>query len=337
MMPKTLRIGFIGSGGMAKAHTGAMEDFANLKFAAFCDVKRKKAKALAEKYEAEAFTDPAKMLQTMDLDAVWICLPPFAHGEAEFAALETGVPFFIEKPINKDLKQSAKIAAAIEKADLMTCVGYMNRYRKGVQAARKLLQEDPAVYAYGGWIGGTPISGDPDSIWAWWIQKDKSGGQFVEQVTHTIDLVRYLLGDAEAVSAFAAQGFNQGLRHYSIEDALAVSVKFKSGAVGNFCSCCASNARGGVWLDIYARGCALKLTGWEHSVEVFQQGKRKPRILAGEDNPFALEDRAFLRAVRTGDSSGLKTTYADGLKTLELTVAAAQSAEKGGKPITLKY
>ena len=86
-MPKTLRLGFIGAGGMTKAHTDAMAGFTDVAFAAFCDVKKAKAAALAEQFGAEAFSDPAKMFAAMDLDAVWVNLPPFAHGEAEFAAL----------------------------------------------------------------------------------------------------------------------------------------------------------------------------------------------------------------------------------------------------------
>jgi len=336
-MPKTLRLGFIGSGGMTGAHTTAMADFKGVHFAAFCDVKKAKAAALAEKFGAAAYSDLAKMFAQADLDAVWINLPPFAHGEAEMAAVAAKVPFFIEKPINKDLKQATQIAAAVHKAGLMTCVGYMNRYQKSVLAARTALQADPGIYANGGWIGGPPYNPDPNSITGWWVQKDKSGGQFVEQVTHTIDLARFLLGDAEAVSAFAARGFVRGIPKYSIDDALAVSVKFKSGAVANFCASCSSGARGGVFLDIYALQTAVKLSGWGHDAEIYRVGKKTPKKVASLPNAFAVEDAAFLTAVRTGNPAGIQTNYADAVKTCELTLAATLSAESGGKTIRLKY
>ena len=336
-MPKTLRIGFIGSGGMTVRHTTVMADFKDVKFAAFCDIKKPKAVALTEKFGGEAFTDPAKMLATSDLDAVWINLPPFAHGDAEFACLAAKVPFFIEKPINRDLAQAAKIAAAVEKAGLMTCVGYMNRYQPSVQAAKKLLLADPGVYANGGWLGGAPRNPDPNGITGWWVQQDKSGGQFHEQVTHTIDLARYLLGDAEAVTAFAARGFNQGIKNYTMDDALAVSVKFKSGAVANFCATTAAGAGGGVFLNVYALSTGVKLLGWAHDAEIWQAGKKKPKLVKSSPFAFALEDAAFLKAVRTKNPAGIKTTYADGVKTIDLTLAATASAAQGGKPMKLKY
>jgi predicted dehydrogenase len=340
-MPKHFRIGFIGAGGMTKAHTDAMSGFTDVTFAGFCDIKKDKAKAMAERFGAEAFTDPTQMLGVMELDAVWINLPPFAHGEGEAAAIAAGVPFFIEKPINKDVKQAAKIAAAVEKAGLITCAGYMNRYRRSVDAAKKLLVADPVAYASGGWLGGAPRSGDTEGIMGWWIQKDKSGGQFVEQVTHTVDLARYLMGDAQTVSAFAAHGFVKGIKRYTMDDALAVSVKFKSGAVANFCASVACEARGGVYLDVYAGNTAIEFTGWGHDAQIYEAGKKKPRAVSGEpadgSHIFAVEDRAFLKAVAKGDPAGIRTTYADAVKTLELTVAATESAEKDGKPVTLKY
>jgi predicted dehydrogenase len=340
-MPKHFRIGFIGAGGMTKAHTDAMSGFTDVTFAAFCDVKKDKAKATAERFGAEAFTDAAKMLAAMDLDAVWITLPPFAHGDAEDAALAAKVPFFVEKPINKDVKQAAKIAAAVEKTGLITCAGYMNRYRRSTEAAKKLLAADPAAFAFGGWLGGPPRSGDPLGIWGWWIQKDKSGGQFVEQVTHTIDLARYLLGDAETVSAFAAHGFVKGIKNYTMDDALAVSVQFKSGAVANFFASVACGARGGIYLNVYAGAATIEFTGWGHDAQIYEAGKKKPRAVSGApadgSHIFAVEDRVFLKAVASGNPATIRTTYGDAVKTLELTVAATESAEKGGKPVTLKY
>lgn len=322
------RIAFIGSGGMANAHTGAMASMRGVKFAAFCDVNKERGQVIADKYEADFFTDPGKMIATAEPAAVWICLPPFAHGAAERACIKHNVPFFTEKPINKDLRQARQIAKAVAEAKLLTCAGYMNRYRKGINKAKQMLEKDPAIYVQGGWIGGSPPPKATSPIGSWWVQKDLSGGQFVEQVTHTVDLVRYLCGDATEVAAFAAQGFNQGIANYTIDDAMAVSIKFESGAVANLHSCCASNAKGGVTLSVFAKNSAFELTGWDHGMNMHAPGKQ-PRTIPGEPDIFAVEDRAFLKAVRTGDASGIKSTYADAVKTLEITLAANQSAEKG--------
>lgn len=327
-MSGKVRVGFIGSGGMAVAHTTAMEKIREAQIAAFCDVVPERARVLGEKYGAPVFKAPAKMMDSVNLDCVYILLPPFAHGAAERAALERRIPFFVEKPINNNLRQAEEIAEAVARAGLLTAAGYMNRYRKGINRAKNMLEKDPAVLVLGGWISGTPNPQPDRPISLWWVQKKRSGGQFVEQVTHTVDLVRYLCGEAESVSAAAAQGFNTGIPDYDIDDAMAVTVKFKNGAVANLHACCASNAKGGVSLDVYAKQCAFTFRGWGHDTVIHRVGKQEQTI-PGEENVFELEDRAFLKAVRTGDHSRVRSTYEDAVKTLEITVAANKSAQSG--------
>jgi predicted dehydrogenase len=271
----------------------------------------------------------------VEVDAVYILLPPFAHGPAELACLARRKPFFVEKPVGLDWGRTREIAGEVERSGLLTGAGYMNRYRAGVQRARALLQADPAALVYGGWIGGSP-NPQPGStnIGSWWVQKDKSGGQIVEQCTHTFDLVRYLCGEATEVFAYAANGFNKNLYSYTIDDASTVSIRFASGAVANLMSaCCANGGGGGVTLNVYAHDTTCLFTGWEHSVKIQQKGKEAEEI-KGEDEIFAREDQIFLNAVRTADGSQIQSSYPDAAKTLELTLAANESIATG-RPVPI--
>ncbi len=328
-MARAIDVAFVGSGGMARRHSEALVKMRGVNIVAFCDPVEERARALAEQYGAQVFKDPVKMMDAVEPSVVYLCLPPFAHGRPEMAAIERGIPFFIEKPITKSLAQARKIAEAVRKAKLITSVGYMNRYRKSVNRAREMLQEDPAVYIQGGWISGTPRPRPEVPITMWWVQKKLSGGQFIEQVTHTVDLVRYLCGEVQEVSAFSATGFNTGVPSYDIEDAMAVSLKLKSGAVANLHACCASNARGGITLNIFAKNCAFEFSGWNHDVKIFEVGRKKPREIAGGADIFTLENRALIKALRTGDTSDIRSTYEDAVNTLEVTVAADRAARTG--------
>src|SRR4051794_10544272 len=190
-MADKLKIGIIGTGGIAGAHIPNLQKRDDVELAAFCDVVKERAEKRAEEFGAKAFTSAKEMLDTVKLDAAYLCLPPFAHGEPEFACIERNVPFFIEKPVGDDIGAIKEIADAVDKANLLTSVGYMNRYRHSVNRAKEHGQAHPFVQVHGGWIGGKPAGGGH-----WWGQKDKSGGQLVEQTTHMVDLVRYLCGDA---------------------------------------------------------------------------------------------------------------------------------------------
>ncbi len=332
-MAKIVRLGFVGAGGMAKAHTDALKTVPDVEIAAFTDVSRPRAEAMAAEWKATVYDTPAQMMAEGGLDAVYILLPPFAHGEAERAALTHRLPFFVEKPIGLDLGMVKELAAEVEHQGLLTGAGYMNRYRKSVQTARERLQSDPAILAYGGWWGGSP-KGDPSTgIGSWWRDRHKSGGQFHEQVTHTVDVVRYLLGDAEEVFAYAATGFNNDIPGYDIDDAATVAIRFQNGGIANLMSSISSNAGGGVNLHVHSLTTNYDFSGWEHSL-VIRQKDAEPEEIKGEDNIFGIEDAAFLQAVRTGDGSGVLSNYPDAAKTLAITVAANQSIATG-KPVAV--
>lgn len=331
-MSERVRLGFVGCGGIAAAHLKALVNNPHVELAAFCDVNMERAKNMASQYGkagAVFFSRAEEMFGNTDLDAVYFCLPPFAHG-AELEAVERGIPFFVEKPVSLYLEQAREIATEVERKGILTSVGYMNRYRRGVQRVRELLKQDPPILVLGGWIGQTPRLTPETAIYNWWIMKEKSGGQFHEQVTHTVDLVRFLCGEIVEVHAYPAKGFNKEVpSNYNIEDASVVNIRLNNGAVGSlWASCSANGGGGGVSLNIYASKTTALFSEWEHSLRLLQVGI-EPEEIAGEPNIFEIEDNAFIDAVRLNDPSKILCPYSDGLKTLKVTLAANQSMSSG--------
>ena len=252
---------------------------------------------------------------------MWVCVPPFAHGEAEIALLQRRIPFLVEKPIANSLDTARRILEQVERTGTLAGAAYMNRYRRSASRVREILAGDPPILVHGAWVGGTPRV-------AWWRVKAQSGGQIVEQTTHIFDLVRYLVGEPKTVYAQGTRGFVTDLPNYDVEDASTVAIKFASGAVGNLMSCCASSAGGGVHLNIAARQHYISFTGWEHSVVIRKSALEEERI-GGEQDVFALEDAAFIEAVQTGKRELLRSPYADAVKTLAFCLAANRSLETG--------
>ncbi len=337
MNKNKINVGFIGCGGIAIEHMKGLTKNPYVSMVAFCDVNLNRAKMAAEKFGIEGarfFNKVEEMFEKVEIDAAYFCLPPFAHG-SEIVAIEHNVPFFVEKPVDLYLDRARKIASAVEKKNIITSVGYMNRYRKSVKTVKEVLREDPPILFFGGWIGGTPNPSPGSSILEWWIEKEKSGGQFHEQVTHTVDLVRFLCGEVKEVYALQARGFNKGVPgKYSIEDASVVNMKITNGAIGSlWASCSANGGGGGVTLTIYANKSTALFTGWEHNLKLLRQNV-EPIEIMGEPNIFEIEDNAFIDAVRLNDPSRIMCKYSDGLKTMEVTIAANISMETG-KPVSL--
>lgn len=326
-MAAKLRVGLVGQGGHGMEHVRTLAGLKEeAEIVALCDIKPGLAKKWTEEFGGKPFTCAEEMMDSVELDALFITIPPTCHG-LELLAIERGIPFQVEKPVNLDVAQAEAIAKAAADKGVLAAAGYMNRYRRGINEAAKVFEQDRPVLTIGGWIGGPPPAVE-EGIMAWWVKRALSGGQFVEQVTHTIDLVRLLCGEAVSVTAQAATGFVKDHPTYDLDDALAVTVQFESGGVANLYSCCASKALGGVDLNVYATNAAARFTGWEHTATIHRVGK-DPVEIRGEGDIFTIENRTFLGAVRTGDPSGVLSTYEDAVKTLKLSLAASEAAATG--------
>ena len=148
------------------------------------------------------------------LNAVFILLPPHLHGELERACAEHVGAVLVEKPITTSLEQAEAINAHFKRAGTIVSVGYQNRYRASVQQARACFTAAaPGILVNGWWIEQMP----PPS---WWRRMEQSGGQFVEQCTHLVDLCRYLIGEITEVSAYRTGGFMPEVPNFNVEDAM---------------------------------------------------------------------------------------------------------------------
>ncbi|MXY28931.1 Gfo/Idh/MocA family oxidoreductase [Candidatus Poribacteria bacterium] len=313
-----VKLGFIGTGGMASAHMrNIKENFDDAEFCAMCDISEDRAKQRAEEFGGNAYTDYRVMYDKEDLDAVYICTPPFAHGEQERIACEQGIAMFIEKPIHSELEPAIIINEDIQRSGVITSVGYHWRYGGNAQNAKAMLEAEPQILgALGYWIGGLP--GTP-----WWRVRAQSGGQHVEQTTHIFDLARFLLGsDGKTVHGVAASGTLTDVENYDVDDISMVNIEFKNGTVANIVSCCAMDGFGRVQLEVFTRGLVVTVGGPN---QVNRGGETEP--LSNEDGQD--RDRVFLDAVKTGDSSQILSSYSDALETLRIMLAASTSFRTG--------
>ncbi len=328
-MSEKIRLAFIGSGGIVQHHLDhGLKDFEDVVFAGWCDLDEQTAAARKEAVggQGEIYTDAGRMLDQVKPNAVYISLPVFTHGPAEQLVIERKLPFFVEKPVAIDLRTARMVAEGVHKHGIQTAVGYMNRYRWSVQRVRDLLRNRKPVLLHGGWMNGGPTA--YVGIGKWWVQKDKSGGQFVEQTTHTTDLVRYLFGEVKSVYASAVRDRRERPDFYTIEDASMVQLSFENGAAAGLYSSCCTSVGGGVSLTLWATDMKAEFSGWENNVKIDLPGDEEITI-PGEPNIFAIEDRAFIDSVKAGENRGILATYEDGLKATAIACAANESMETG--------
>jgi len=313
----SVKVGFVGTGGIAGAHLNNVKNFEDVNLVAMCDIVEEKAKSRAKEFNSTPYTDFRKMFEKEDLDAIYICTPPFAHGEQERIACELGIPMFIEKPIAVTLEQGIIINDMVEHSGVITSVGYHWRYQGTTVKAKDVLKDEKILGALGYWMGGMP--GVP-----WWRVRAQSGGQHVEQTTHIFDLCRYLVGsDAKTVHGVAASGTMTDVPNYDVDDISMVNIEFENGAVANIASACAMKGWGRVQLEVFCKGLVIQVGG---GFQINREGDvdNSTEGYQGQDR-----DRVFIDAVKSGDPSEIKSPYSDAFKTFALTMAASKSFATG--------
>jgi len=323
-MAKVVRIAFVGTGGIAESHIKRLVEIPETRVVALCDINADRAKAAAKSLDAAVFTDANKLLAETKLDALYICVPPHAHGDIEIRAAQKGLHLFVEKPVNLYLDKALKAWQAIKKAGVLTQTGYVLRYFAASAQLKKLLADKMIGTAHIHRWGGVP--GTP-----WWGKYEQAGGQLVEQTTHQVDLLRWVMGEVEAVSAcYSSNRLFKDRPEISIPDSQAVLLRFKSGAVATVNTSCACGRTGMSSVDFVIKDA--KISWRADGIKIDPEG-------AYAMPPPPLEtpsiDAAFVRAIASGNSALLYSPYDDALKSLAVTLAANKSAESGGKQVKL--
>jgi len=311
----TTRIGLVGAGFIAGKHVDALTAIDDVRVAGIADPRTERAELLAASAGAAAYAHWQDLLDVERLDALYLCVPPHAHGPVEEAAVDRGLPLFVEKPLATDLATAERLADRIDAAGLLTAVGYHWRYLDTLELARDLLAGAPARMVLGAWLDRAPRVD-------WWARQDGSGGQTVEQATHLFDVARVLVGEVEggwATGSRSADGPGD------ILDVCTASLRFTTGAVGSFSSSCLLPRGQRIGVELVAPGLGLWLT--EHQLVVSDADGE--RTVDREVDPFEAEDRAFLAAVR-GEGDDVRAPYREALRTHRLAVAVATAAADGG-------
>jgi predicted dehydrogenase len=152
---------------------------------------------------AKVSTDYHDVLADAAVDVVSICAPTGLHREIGIAAAEAGKPFWIEKPVGRDAKEAGDVAAAAGNAGVVTSVGYNYRHVPAVEHVRELVANGDlgritnvrAVFFNG-------YASEPKGALSWRFIRDLAGtGALGDLLSHVVDLVQYLLGPIDSVSA----------------------------------------------------------------------------------------------------------------------------------------
>jgi predicted dehydrogenase len=310
-----VKVAVVGTGGVAERHLGALRRCEDVEVVAHVSGSTERAERQAAKWGGRAYTALDDAIARERIAAAWLCLVPDRHGPLEEMLITAGIPFFVEKPIGVDVTTPRRIAGLLARDRVLAAVGYKYRALDTLGAVRGILAERAPRMVVGEWHDVTPA---PE----WWRDEARSGGQFVEQATHLVDLARLLVGEGTVVGAVARSRPRAARDDWAAADVTAALLRFGDGVPGSFTATCVLDGRGSIQLRIVCEGVTVTIT--EQRI-VVDDGHEQREVATGVD-PFVVEDAAFLRAIREGDARHILSTYADALRTHELCVAVREAS-----------
>ena len=230
MTDKKLRFGILGCGMIAKFHADAITSLENAILFGAADNNPAIAQKYAAKYGIKAYGDYDQMLNDPQIDAVCICTPSGFHAENALKALKAGKNVVLEKPMALNTEDADKIIAACDETGKKLTVICQLRFSDDILQVKKLISEnafgkivmcnlsmkywrDEEYYASSPWKGTRKFDG---------------GGALMNQGIHGIDLLLYIMGECEVLSAKTDTLYH----NIEVEDIAVALLKFKNGALG---------------------------------------------------------------------------------------------------------
>ena len=193
------KLGIVGAGAIAQAHIKAAAGSDWGRIVAVVDKRPEAAKAVAEAAVAQGYVNYDEMLDAENLDGIIVCTPPNSHPEIAVAALKRRIPVLCEKPLAIDLTGGRAIEEAGRSAATLVTMASKFRYTEDVIRLRSIITS--------GLLGEILLLENvfvspADMSKRWNSQPTISGGGvLIDNGTHSVDIIRYLLGPISEVLA----------------------------------------------------------------------------------------------------------------------------------------
>jgi len=240
-----LKLALIGCGRISDNHLKAvLDNHKDIELVATCDIVKSKAGFISAKYLSKAkekyclitwpkvYSDYKEMLKKEDIDICSICTESGYHVEIALYCLDHGKHVIVEKPIAMSISGATEMINMAKNNKLKLAVCHQNRFNKPIQKLRQAVNEGRF---------GRIFAGTAHILWnrskeyynkaGWRGTWRLDGGCLLNQCTHNIDLLQWMIG-SEIYSVYGQTG-NFLHPYIQTEDYGSIIIKFNNGAIGN--------------------------------------------------------------------------------------------------------
>lgn len=307
-----VRVGMIGAGGMANSvHYPSLAEFEDAEISAICDLDGDRLKKTADKYNVEKrYSDYKKMISEVELDAVYIIMPPHHLFDLVIQCLNRKLNVFIEKPPGVTPEQTRNMALTAEKKDCLTMVGFNRRFIPLMVKVRGMVEErgpilQCAATFYKNSIGAGPYYNGAIDI-------------LTCDAVHAVDTLRWMGGEVLALASDIRS------LHAEYENSFNALMRFEEGATGFLLTNWVVGKRVHTF-EMHAKGISAFIDG-NGKAFVYSDNKEEGialdacEVAGSKENHkyygFYAENRHFIDCIKQKQMP--QTNFTDAYRTMEL-------------------
>lgn len=228
---RKIRMGIVGCGRISKNHFGSIEKHADqLELVSVCDVDTAVLASHESLYRVPGYRDMAQMLNEQALDLVALCTPSGIHPEQAILAAKNQVHVITEKPMATRWSDGLQMVKACDEAGVHLFVVKQNRLNSTLQLLKRAVTEKRfgKIHMVQLNVFWTRPQSYYDQGNGWRGTWEFDGGAFMNQASHYVDLLDWLIGPVEKVQAMMST-----TRDIEVEDTGVLNVKWRNGALGS--------------------------------------------------------------------------------------------------------
>ena len=227
---RKIRMAIVGCGRISKNHFGSIEKHSdNIELAAVCDTNAEVLAEHEEKYKVPGYRRLEAMLEKEELDIVTLCTPSGVHPLQTEMVAARGVHVMTEKPMATRWTDGMAMVKACDRAGVRLFVVKQNRRNSTLQLLKRAVREKRfghirMVHINVFWT--RPQEYYDQAKWRGTWELD--GGAFMNQASHYIDLIDWLIGPVDSIQAMTST-----TRDIEVEDTGVMNIKWRNGALGS--------------------------------------------------------------------------------------------------------
>lgn len=336
---RRIRFAIAGCGRISKNHIESLKKHAkDAELVAVCDIDPSPLKSAQEASGAPGYRSYEEMLKGTNADVVVLATPSGLHAEQTIAAAQAGKHVMTEKPMATRWEDGKRMVAACDAAGVRLFVVKQNRRNATLQLLKRAVEQGRFGRIY--MVSVNVFWNRPQSYYdsaKWRGTWEFDGGAFMNQASHYIDLLDWLIGPVESVQAYTATL----ARDIEVEDTGVMALRWRSGALGTMSVTMLAfpkNFEGSITIfgekgTVRIGGVAVnEIQHWEFADkrpedETVRDASYQTTSVYGFGHPLYYDN--VIKVLR-GEAEP-ETDGREGLKSLELLIATYLSARDGSR------